>query len=66
MKPGGSYLFVEHPGLDTPELRAIGHRGYANVAADRQGVTDTWTHPRVKACVKERGIRLIGYCDLKR
>ncbi|MHC4542098.1 MAG: polysaccharide deacetylase family protein [Planctomycetota bacterium] len=24
----GTYLFVEHPGLDTPEMRAIGHTGY--------------------------------------
>lgn len=63
--PGGTYLFVEHPGLDTPELRAISHIGYENVAADRQGVTDTWTHPRVKAFIQERGIRLISYRDLK-
>jgi hypothetical protein len=46
--------------------RAIGHIGYENVAADRQGVTDTWTHPRVKAFIKERGIQLISYRELKR
>jgi predicted glycoside hydrolase/deacetylase ChbG (UPF0249 family) len=65
LEPGGSYLFVDHPGLDTPELRAISHLGYEDVASDRQGVTDTWTHPRVKAFIKERGIQLIGYRDLK-
>ena len=44
-----TYLFVDHPGLDTPELRAIHHIGYEDVAADRQGVTDVWTDPRVRA-----------------
>ena len=66
MQPGGTYWFIDHPGLDTPELRAISHIGYENVAVDRQGVTDTWTHPRVKAFIKERGIQLIGYRDLRR
>jgi predicted glycoside hydrolase/deacetylase ChbG (UPF0249 family) len=65
MEPGGTYLFVDHPGLDTPELRAISHIGYEDVATDRQGVTDTWTHPRVKAFIQQRGIQLIGYRDLK-
>lgn len=61
---GRTYVFVDHPGLDSPELRAVGHRGYEQVAADRQGVTDAWTSPRVRARVRERGIRLIGYRDL--
>jgi hypothetical protein len=66
MQPGDTYWFVDHPALDTPEARAISHIGYENVATDRQGVTDLWTHPRVKAFIKERGIQLIGYRDLKR
>jgi chitin disaccharide deacetylase len=66
MQPGGTYWFIDHPGLDTPELRAISHIGYENVAADRQGVTDLWTHTRVKAFIKERGIQLIGYRDLRK
>lgn len=65
LEAGKTYLFVDHPGLDTPELRAIHHVGYENVASDRQGVTDTWTHPRVKEAIKARGIQLIGYRDLK-
>ncbi|MBI3862601.1 MAG: polysaccharide deacetylase family protein [Planctomycetia bacterium] len=60
-----TYLFVEHPGLDTPEMRAIHHVGYENVAVDRQGVTDAWTSPRVREQIKARGIQLIGYRDLK-
>lgn len=65
LQPGQSYLFVDHPGLDTPELQGIHHVGYEDVAADRQGVTDTWTHPEVKAAIRKRGIQLIGYRDLK-
>ena len=38
LKPG-KYLFIDHPGLDTPEMRAIWHTGYENVAADRDAVT---------------------------
>jgi predicted glycoside hydrolase/deacetylase ChbG (UPF0249 family) len=66
LEPGQTYLFVDHPGLDTPELRAIHHVGYEDVAVDRQGVTDCWTDPRVKDVIKQRGIRLIGYRDLKK
>jgi hypothetical protein len=60
----GTWLFVDHPGLDTPEMRAVGHVGYENVAADRQGVTDAWTSPAVREIVKRRGIELVGYRDL--
>ncbi len=65
LEAGKTYLFVDHPGLDTPELRAIHHIGYENVALDRQGVTDTWTDPRVKQLVEAKGIQLISYRDLK-
>jgi predicted glycoside hydrolase/deacetylase ChbG (UPF0249 family) len=65
LEAGKTYLFVDHPGLDTPELRAIHHIGYENVATDRQGVTDTWTHPQVRELIKAKGIQLIGYRDLK-
>lgn len=66
LEAGKTYLFVEHPGLDTPELRAIHHIGYENVAADRQGVTDTWTDPRIKKFIASKGIQLISYKDLRR
>lgn len=59
-----TYLFVEHPGLDTPELRAIHHTGNENVAADRQGVTDLWTDPQIVGFVRKKGILLISYKDL--
>ena len=59
-----TYLFVDHPGLDTPEMQAMSHIGYAGVALDRQGVTDTWTDPRVRQRIDEERIQLIGYRDL--
>lgn len=58
-----TYLVVEHPGLDTPELRAIHHIGYEDVAQHRQGVTDVWTSPRVRRHIKSLGIQLISYRD---
>lgn len=64
LETGKTYIFVDHPGLDTPEVQAIHHIGYENVAADRQGVTDVWTNPRVKELIKTKGIQLIGYNDL--
>ena len=65
LKSGETYLFVDHPGIDTPELRAIYHKGYEDVAVDRQGVTDTWTNQRVKDAIKAKGIVLVSYGDLK-
>ena len=64
LEPGKTYLFVDHPGLNTPEVQAIHHIGYENVAIDRQGVTDTWTNPRVKQLIKDKGIQMIGYNQL--
>lgn len=66
LKAGETYMFVEHPGIDTPELRAVSHIGYENVAVDRQGVTDVFTDKRVKDAIKKKGIQLISYADLKK
>ena len=65
LESGKTYLFVDHPGLDSPELRAIHHIGYEDVAGDRQGVTDLWTSDEVKKAIGEMGIQLISYADLK-
>ena len=60
----GTYLLVEHPGLDCAEMRAIGHKGYWNVAKHREGVTRAFTSAKVKRAIEERGIELISYHDL--
>jgi predicted glycoside hydrolase/deacetylase ChbG (UPF0249 family) len=63
LKPG-VWLFVDHPALDTPEMETIGHKGYRNVAADRDGVTKAFTSDKVKEVIKRRVIKLVGYKDL--
>ncbi len=60
----GDYISVEHPGLDTEEMRAIGHKGYEQVAQDRAGVTFALTSSRAKEVIKRRGIKLISYKEL--
>lgn len=62
----GIWILVEHPGLDTPEMRAIGHRGYENVADHRDAVTKVFTSPKVKEVISKKGIKLISYADLKK
>jgi hypothetical protein len=60
----GTWLIIEHPGVDTEEMRAMGHKGYENVAADRAGVTRAFTSDKVKAAVQARGVKLISHKDL--
>lgn len=62
----GTWILVEHPGLDTPEMRAIGHRSYENVAAHREVVTKTFISPKVKEAINKKGIKLISYAALKK
>jgi predicted glycoside hydrolase/deacetylase ChbG (UPF0249 family) len=57
----GTYLFVEHASLDTPESRGMGHPGYEDVAKDRQAVLDAWRHKKVKDAVARLGIELLGH-----
>jgi len=59
----GDWLLVEHPGLDTPEMRNIFHKGYETVAADRAGVTHAFTSAKVKDVIARRRIKLISYAD---
>jgi predicted glycoside hydrolase/deacetylase ChbG (UPF0249 family) len=65
LKPG-TYLFVEHPGIDTAEMNAIGHKGYENVARDRDAVTAVFVSDKVKRAIDRLGIKLISYTDLKK
>jgi hypothetical protein len=65
LKPG-TYMFVEHPGLDTAEMGAIGHTGYEDVAQDRDAVTEVFVSEKVKKAIKRLGIKLISYADLKK
>ena len=62
LKPGETYIFVDHPALDGPEMRAIYHIGYENVATDRQGVVNVWTSSLVMDAIKRKNIKLIRLC----
>ncbi|HRP57877.1 polysaccharide deacetylase family protein [Agriterribacter sp.] len=64
LEAGNTYLFVDHPAFDTPEMRAIHHIGYEDVAMDRQGVVDIWTDAEIMALIKKKNIQLISYKDL--
>lgn len=66
LKPAETYMFVDHPALDGPEMRAIFHKGYENVATDRQGVTDVFTNAEVMDVIKRKQIELISYGDLQK
>lgn len=56
LKPG-LYLIVEHPGFDTPEMRAIN----PFFGVGREDVTRMFTAPSVLSAVKRRGILLTSY-----
>jgi predicted glycoside hydrolase/deacetylase ChbG (UPF0249 family) len=60
LKPG-NYIFIDHPGMDTPEMRAIWHKGYENVAADRDAVTKVFTSKAVKDVINSSNITLVSY-----
>lgn len=64
LEAGKTYGFVDHPGLDDAELRAVSHIGYEGVAVDRQGVTDLFTSQKVKDAIQSLGIKIIAYRDL--
>jgi predicted glycoside hydrolase/deacetylase ChbG (UPF0249 family) len=61
LKPGNTYLFVEHPANKTEEMKAIGNKTMLTVARDRHWVTEIFTSELVMKTIKERGIELIDY-----
>ncbi|HVX27678.1 MAG TPA: hypothetical protein VHB70_15105 [Parafilimonas sp.] len=65
LQAGKTYLFVDHPAINSPELQAIHDIGYENIAEDRQGVVDLFTSDEVKKVIQQKGIQLISYKDLK-
>ncbi|HLN72479.1 MAG: polysaccharide deacetylase family protein [Methylococcaceae bacterium] len=61
LKPGNTYLFVDHPANRTPEMKAVGNKGMTTVAHDRHIVTEIFTSDQVRRAIKSRGIELIDY-----
>ncbi len=66
LENGKTYVYLEHPGLDNEELKAISHIGYENVAADRQSVTDLFTSEKIKEAIQRKGIKLVSYGEVIR
>lgn len=64
LKPGNTYLFVEHPANRTAEMKAVGNKGMTKVAHDRHIVTEVFTSDQVKRTVKTRHIELINYTKI--
>ena len=64
LKPG-KYLFVEHPAKETDEMKTVGYKGYENVGLNREWVTRVFTSEKVKQTIQKKGIKLIGYGNLK-
>lgn len=62
----GLYVFIDHPGMDVAEMRALGHVGYYTVADERAAVTAAFTDAKVLQVVKERGIELVSYAQARR
>jgi predicted glycoside hydrolase/deacetylase ChbG (UPF0249 family) len=61
LKPGKTYLFVEHPGNESEEMKAVGNKNMLTVARDRNWVTQVFTSPKVIKTIQEKGIELIDY-----
>ncbi len=66
LEKGKTYIFVEHPAEDSKEMRAIFHKGYENVAEDRQAVLDMFISPIMRKEIEENGIELVSYGDVIR
>lgn len=60
----GLWLHIDHASTDDPEMRAYGHPGYENVAADRHANFVAWTSRVVREVVDRRGIRLTNYREM--
>lgn len=61
LEAGKTYVYVEHPGIDNDELRAIYHIGYEDVAQGRQDVTTIFTSEKVKEAIYRKGVELVSY-----
>jgi predicted glycoside hydrolase/deacetylase ChbG (UPF0249 family) len=60
----GTWIFVEHPAYNQPEMQGVFHTGYEDVGKDRDDVTRILLSPKVKKVIADKGINLISYKDL--
>lgn len=63
------YLFVAHPGMNTPEMAAmtdLNPTGVKPMAAHRQAETDVLCSRQFKDAIKRNGMQLVGYDNLRK
>jgi hypothetical protein len=60
----GTWVYVDHPGLENEEMQRVNTDSLLHLGKDRQAVTDIWTNDKVKNAILEKGIELIAYKDL--
>ncbi len=60
----GTYVFIEHPGLDHGEMHSALFDHNNTLASDRQTVTDIFTNKMVIQALHDKGVTLISYADI--
>lgn len=60
----GLWLYVGHPALDTPELRAVDVNRGDWWAQRRDSVLQVWTEPATRKLIDDNGIELVSMTDL--
>lgn len=60
----GTWITVDHPGLEGAEMQTVNYNPDFNLGKERQVVTDVWTNDKVKKALIDKGVELIGYKDL--
>jgi len=61
LEKGKTYVFIDHPAVNTEEMQDVYHIGYDDVAVDRQGVLDLFTSERIRQTLAEKRIELVSY-----
>lgn len=62
----GLYLYVGHPAVDSPELRAVDSNDGERWARRRSSVLAAWTSEPVKAALERKGVELVSMRELNR
>jgi predicted glycoside hydrolase/deacetylase ChbG (UPF0249 family) len=60
----GKFVFIDHPGLDNPEMHSAIFIQNNTLAIDRQTVTDIFTNKKVIKALHDKRVKLISYADL--
>jgi predicted glycoside hydrolase/deacetylase ChbG (UPF0249 family) len=60
----GKFVFIDHPGLDNPEMHSAIFNQNNTLGIDRQTVTDVFTNKKVIKALHDKGVKLISYADL--